>query len=79
MIAGDINVYSPVWNSYYYQKQNAFILKKIIDKYGLLVNNKPRCSTQVVSPTILVINLTLSTSKLRFLTLWKILKEYPAL
>ena len=79
MIAGDINAHSPVWNSYYHQKQNASILEEMIDEYNLLVNNKPGRSTWPISQGTLVIDLALSTAELGPLTFWEILEEYLAL
>ena len=51
----------------------------MIDKYGLLVNNKPRCSTWPIIQETLVINLALSTAEFRLLTFLEISEEYPIL
>lgn len=70
---------SRIWNFYCYQRQNAFVLEKIIGYHNLLINNEPRCFTQLISQEIMVIDLALFTIILEPLTLWEISEEYPAL
>ena len=79
MIAGDINAHSPIWNPHCHKTQNASILEELIDKFSLLINNKPGYPTCPTSQGISVINLALSIVKLGPLTLWEIPKEHPAL
>ncbi len=55
------------------------VLEELIERFGLLINNKPRCTTCPSSQTILVIDLALSIVELSPLTLWKIAKESLAL
>ena len=79
MIVGDINTHSPVWNPHCYRKQNVSALEKLIDHFGLLINNKPGRFTWPISQGISVTDLALSTAELGPLTLWEIPEKYPAL
>ena len=79
LITGNMNAHSPVWNPHCYQRQNASVLEDIIDHYGLLVYNKPGCSTRPLSQKISVIDLAISTVTLRPLTLWEIPEDYLVL
>ena len=79
LIAGDINALSPVWNPHCYKRQNALVLEELIEKFDLLINNKPGRSTRPSSHNVSIIDLALSTAELGPLTLWEIPEEYPAL
>lgn len=79
LIAGNINIHSPMWNPHCSRKQNSSILEELIEQFGLFINNKPGRATRPMSHGILIIDLALSTATLGPLTLWEIPEEYPAL
>lgn len=79
LITGDINAYSPVWNLHCHKKQNASVLEESIDQFGLLINNKPGCSTWPISQGISVIVLAIFMAERGPLTLWGIPEDYRAL
>ena len=78
-MAGDINAYSPIWNSHCYKKQNATIFEEPIKQFGLLINNDPERATRPSNREVLLIDLALSLPQLSPLTLWKIPEKYPLL
>ncbi len=79
MIAEDINAHSPVWNLYCHRRQNAAVLKELLERFGLLINNEPGRATRPLSHTISIIDLVLFTRELGLLTFLEIPEEYPAL
>lgn len=78
LVIDDMNAYSLIWNLYYQIKKNAKLLKDLIEKFDLFINNKPGQTTRPASKKISIIDLVLSIIKLGFLTLWKISKKYPS-
>lgn len=77
MIIKDINIDSPIWNPYCHRKQNAIVLEKLIDRFDLLINNKPGHATRVSIYIILIIDLALLIAEFGLLTLWEIFEKYP--
>ena len=75
----DINAHSPIWNFHYQRRQNATILKDLIEQFGLFINNKPGRSTCLSRREILVIDLFLSSIELGSLTLLEIPEKFPSL
>lgn len=63
LIAGDIYAHNPACNHHCERRANASTLKKLKDKFSILIHNKlgraPRCRRQVTA----VINIALSTTK----------------
>lgn len=55
LIAGDINAHSPIWNPHCHRRQNATILEEFIERFGLLINNKPGRATCPSSHTISIL------------------------
>ena len=78
-MVGNINAYSPVFNSHYHRRQNAIILEKLINQFRILINNEPRSAIRPLSRDISIINLALSSLELCSLNLWEISEEYPSL
>lgn len=79
MIASNINAHSPIWNPYCHRRQNISILEELIDKFSLLINSQPGCSTCPASQGISVLDLAFSIAELGPLTLWEIPEEHSAL
>ena len=78
LVAGDVNVHSPIWNPHCRRRQNVAILEDLIEQFGLLVNNEPGRITQPLSREVSIIDLALSSAQLGPLTLWEIPEEHPS-
>ena len=78
LMAGDVNAHSPVWNPHCRRRQNSAILEDLIERFGLLINNKPGRATRPLSREVSVIDLALSSAQLGPLTLWEIPEEHPS-
>ena len=80
IIMRDINAHSLIWNPHCQIKKNAGLLKELTNSYKLIVNKDSDYATYCSSQgTVSIIDLSLSSSKLRPLCIWKILKEYSSL
>lgn len=64
-----MNMHSALWNLHYHSRLNALILEDLIEEYNFFINNKSERSTQLLSQKILVIDLVLTISAFRLLTL----------
>lgn len=71
-----MNTHSISWNPYYIRQQNARLLKKLIDKYELIINNNTDFSTCPQSSRMSIINLVLIIVSLELLMLWEIPEKY---
>ena len=72
----DINAHSLSWNLDCIRQQNAGPLENLINKYKLIVNNNTNFATRSQSQRNFIIDLALTTTSLRPLTLSKIDKKY---
>lgn len=68
-MANDTNVQSLISNLYCNRKQNASVLKELIDQLGLFINNKHGRSTCSISQKFSVVDLALTILESCLLTL----------
>ena len=77
LLLGDFNAHSPYWNPACQHRQRADRLEFIIDQYGLIVNNDTTVATRPKkSPGLSIIDLTLTTPDIGFLSAWTIDPDY---
>ncbi len=69
---GEMNVHSLIWNLHCQKKKIAKPFEELIEKFGLLINDKPKQTTSPASQGVFIIDLALSITELGLWTLWEI-------
>ena len=66
LIASNINAYSPVWNLHCHKRQNTTVLEELMERFDVLIHNKPGHAIFPSSQNISMIDLAFFTANLVF-------------
>jgi Endonuclease-reverse transcriptase len=78
VLLGDFNAHSPAWNPLISNRKDAAHLERIIEDYGLILNNEPGAVTRPGKSSGSIIDLTFTTLEMGPLESWAIETESPS-